>query len=114
MSTSKSLPPTPTFTEGADKIENLDAQLEGLNRRKHNITRIVAGLEAALKKNAVVYDMWKRKEVEKNITNHKMELDDIGREIHEISLQLHRAQRKRDREEGYEACTGLWIKRVTS
>ena len=114
MSTSKSLPPTPTIAEGADKMENLDAQLEGLNRRKHNITRIVAGLEAALKKNAIIYDTWKRKEVEKNIKNHKMELDDIGREIHEISLQLHRAQRKRDREDGYEACTGLWIKRVTS
>ena len=95
-------------------MESLAAQLESLNRRKHNVRRIVADLEAALKKNAVIYDMWKRKEVEKNITNHKMELDDIGREIHDISLQQHRAQRKRDREDGYEACTGLWIKRVTS
>ncbi|KAK5951737.1 hypothetical protein OHC33_007029 [Knufia fluminis] len=114
MSTSKTLPPTPTTTEAAGKIESLDAQLESLNRRKHNTTRIINDLEAALKKNAVVYDMWKRKEVEKNIANHKMALDDIGSEIHEISLQLHRAQRKRDRDDGYEACTGLWIKRVTS
>lgn len=114
MSTSKSLPPTPTVAEAAGKMENLAAQLESLNRRRYNSRRIIADLEAALKKNAVVYDMWKRKEVEKNIINHNMELDDIGREIHEISLQLHRAQRKRDREDGYEACTGLWIKRVTS
>lgn len=113
-STSKSLPPTPTIMEAADKMENLDAQLEGLNRRKHNILRIIRDLEESLRKNAVTYDMWKRREVEKNITNHKLELDDIGSEIHEISLRLHRAQRKRDREDGYEACTGLWIKRITS
>lgn len=114
MSTSKSLPLTPTVLEAADKIENFHAQLEVLERRKHNINRIIADLENSLKKNAIVYDMWKRREVEKNITNHRLELDDIGRDIHDINFVLHRAQRKRDREDGYEACTGLWIKRVTS
>lgn len=114
VSTSKSLPPTPTILEASDKIENFHAQLEALERRKRNINRIISDLEASLKKNAIVYDMWKRKEVEKNITNHRLQLDDIGREIHDINFTLHRAQRKRDREDGYEACTGLWIKRVTS
>lgn len=114
VSTSKSLPPTPTVLEASDKIENFHAQLEALERRKHNINRIVADLENSLKKNAIVYDMWKRREVEKNIANHRLELDDIGRDIHDINFVLHRAQRKRDREDGYEACTGLWIKRVTS
>lgn len=114
MSTSKSLPPTPTVLEASDKIESFDAQLEALNRRKHNVNRIISSLEASLKKNAIVYDMWKRREVEKNITNHRLELDDITREIHDISLQRNRTQRRRDRDDGYEACTGLWIKRVTS
>lgn len=114
MSTSKSLPPTPTVIEAADKIEGLEAQIEALERRKRNTARIINDLEAALKKNAVVYDMWKRKEVEKNITNHKLSLDDIASEIHELSLTLHRAQRKRDRDDGYELNTGLWVKRVTS
>jgi len=114
MSTSKSLPPTPTVAEAADKMETLTAQLECLNRRRYNGGRIVGALEAVLKKNALVYDATKRKEVERNIANHNMELEDVRRQIHEISLQLHRAQRKRDREEGYEACTGLWVKRVTS
>ena len=114
LSTSKTLPPTPTITEAADKIENLEAQLDTLNRRKHNANRIVNGLQTSLKKNAVVYDMWKRREVEKNIINHESELAEIGQEIHELSLQLHRAQKKRDREDGYEKPTGLWIKRVTS
>jgi len=100
--------------EAADKIENLDAQLESLNRRKHNILRIIRDLEGSLVKNAITYNMWKRREVEKSITNHKLELDDIGSDVYEISLRLHRTQRKRDREVGYEACTGLWIKRVTS
>lgn len=114
MSTSKSLPPTPTVIEAGDKIGSLEAQIVVLERRKRNITKIINDLEASLKKNAVIYDMWKRKEVEKNITNHRMSLDDITSEIHELSLTLHRAQRKRDREDGYEVNTGLWIKRVTS
>lgn len=113
MSTSKSLPPTPTVMEASDKIENLDAQLDSLRRRKYNISRIVADLEGALKKNAVNYDMWRRREVEKNITNHKLSLDEISSEIHELSIQLHRAQRKRDEKQGLEA-SSLWIKRVTS
>lgn len=113
-STSKSLPPTPTIIEATDKIENLAAQLEALNRRKYNVSRIIRDLEESLKKNAIIYDMWKRREVEKNIVNHKLALDEISSDIHEISIQLHRAQRKRDREDNYEACTGLWIKRVTS
>lgn len=114
MSTSKSLPPTPTVLEASDKVGNLEAQLEGLRRQKHNILRILSDLNASLRKNAVVYDMWKRKEVEKNITYQRMQLDDVDREIHDVSLQLHRVQRKRDRDDGYEDCTGLWIKRVTS
>ncbi|KAK5098013.1 hypothetical protein LTS08_006768 [Lithohypha guttulata] len=114
FSTSKSLPPTPTVTEATDKIESFEAQLQGLERRKRNTMRIIADLEASLKKNAVVYDMSKRREVEKNIANHKMSLDDITAEVHELSLRLHRAQRKRDRDDNYEINTGLWIKRVTS
>ena len=113
VSTSKSLPPTPTVMEAADKIENLAAQLESLQRRKHNVTRIIGDLESSLRRNAVIYDMWKRREVEKNIINHKMSLDEITSDIHEISIQMHRAQRKRDQQDGVQA-TGLWIKRVTS
>lgn len=113
VSMSKSLPPTPTVVEAGDKIENLEAQLDSLQRRKYNTSRIVCDLEAALKKNAVTYDMWRRREIEKNIVNHKLSLNEIGSEIHELSIQLHRSQRKRDEKEGLEA-SSLWVKRVTS
>lgn len=113
ISTSKSLPPTPTVIEATNKIASLEAQLEALNRRKHNTSQIIANLEGALKRNAIIYERWKRLEVEKNIINHKNTLDDIGREIHELSIQLSRAQRKRDLDAGVET-SPLWIKRVTS
>ena len=114
LSSSKSLPPTPIEMQAGDKISTLEARLEDLSRRRRNNKKIVQELQEALKKNAIVYDTWKRTEVEKQIINLENELLDISREEHEVGLQLHRAQRKKDREDCYENPTGLWIKRVTT
>ena len=114
MSTSKSLPPTPTELEAGDKISTLEARLEDLSRRRRNISKIDRELHDSLKRNAIEYSMRKRKEVEQKITDLGMELDDVMREEHDIGLQLHRAQKKRDKADCYEHPTGLWIKRVTT
>ena len=111
---SKSLPPTPVEMEAGDKISTLEARLEDLERRRRNNTKITYELNESLKRNAINYDMRKRKEVEKLLTNMSMELDAITREEHEVGLTLHRSQKKKDREECYENPTGLWIKKVTS
>ena len=114
MSTSKSLPPTPTELEAGDKISTLEARLEDLSRRRRNISKIDRELHDSLKRNAIEYNTRKRKEVEQKITSMGTELDDVMREEHEIGVQLHRAQKKRDAADCYENPTGLWIKRVTS
>ncbi|KAI9876059.1 MAG: hypothetical protein M1823_007349, partial [Watsoniomyces obsoletus] len=113
-STSKSLPPTPVEMQAGDKIGTLEARLEDLEMRRRNNRRIVRELQEGLKKNAIVYTTWKRMEIEKQITNLEQGLTDIVREEHEVGLHLHRAQKKRDREDSYENPTGLWIKRVTT
>lgn len=114
LSLSKSLPQVPPELEATDKISNLEAQLDGLAMRRHNITRIVRDLNSSLQKNAIVYDIWKRKEVAHRISNQEDELQNIANEEHDIALRLHRALKKRDKENYYELPTGLWIKRVTS
>ncbi|RMZ80826.1 hypothetical protein DV737_g2872, partial [Chaetothyriales sp. CBS 132003] len=110
----KSLPPTPVELQASDKISSLEARLEDLARRRRNNTKINRELTANLARNAINYDMRKRKEVEKLIASLGLELDDIGREEHEVALILHRARKKRDRDSCYENPTGLWIRRVTS
>ncbi|KAG9767726.1 hypothetical protein KCU88_g7411, partial [Aureobasidium melanogenum] len=113
-SADKSLPPTPMELEAADKASSLQARLEDLSRRKRNMNKIISELRESLKKNAIVYDARKRKEVDKMIVNLNLELQDITNEEHETALRLHRVQKRRDKEDFYEQPTGLWIKRVTT
>lgn len=114
MSTTKSLPPTPVEMQAADKVGSLQARLDDLTRRKRNLNKIILELQDSLKKNAIIYDARKRKEVDKMITNLQMEIQDVNNEEHDVQLKLHRVQKRRDKEDFYEKPTGLWIKRVTS
>ncbi|KIX03093.1 uncharacterized protein Z518_06643 [Rhinocladiella mackenziei CBS 650.93] len=114
MSIAKSLPPTPVELQAADKVTSLEARLEDLSRRKRNLNKIIRELQESLKKNAIVYDARKRKEVDKMIINLNLELQEITNEEHETGLRLHRVQKRRDKDDFYEQPTGLWIKRVTS
>ncbi|EXJ82953.1 hypothetical protein A1O3_06770 [Capronia epimyces CBS 606.96] len=114
LSAGKSLPPTPVELEAADKAASLQARLEDLSRRKRNLNKIIFELRESLKKNAIIYDARKRKEVDKMIINLNLELQDIASEEHETALRLHRVQKRRDKDDFYEEPTGLWIKRVTS
>jgi uncharacterized protein (DUF342 family) len=117
LSTTKSLPPTPVelqASEAADKLGSLQARLDDLARRKRNVDKIIYELQESLKKNAIIYDARKRKEVDKMITNLHMEMQDIKNEEHDVQLKLHRVQKRRDKDDFYEQPTGLWIKRVTT
>jgi hypothetical protein len=117
LSTTKSLPPTPVelqASEAADKLGSLQARLDDLARRKRNVNKIIFELQESLKKNAIIYDARKRKEVDKMITNLHMEMQDIKNEEHDVQLKLHRVQKRRDKDDFYEQPTGLWIKRVTT
>ncbi|OAL32763.1 hypothetical protein AYO22_00237 [Fonsecaea multimorphosa] len=114
LSATKSLPPTPVELQAADKITFLTARLEDLARRKRNLNKIILELQESLRKNAIVYDSRKRKEVDKMITNLNLEIQDVKNEEHDVQLRLHRAQKRRDKDDFYEQPTGLWIKRVTT
>lgn len=110
----KSLPQCPPELEAFDKITTLEARLDDLSRRKRNINKIKAALADSLRRNAVAYDVRKRKEVETKLKNLDNEWSEVAQEEHEVGLRLHRAQKKKDREENNLEPTSLWIKRVTS
>ena len=110
----KSLPQCPPELEASDKITTLEARLDDLARRKRNINKIKSALADTLRRNAVSYDVKKRKEVETKLKNLDAEMSEVTQEEHEVGLRLHRAQKKRDREENNLEPTSLWIKRVTS
>jgi hypothetical protein len=108
----KDLPPTPQEMQAGDKIAALEAKQNHLLTRKRNNSRIRAELSDSLKRNAITYDMYKRKEVESRIKELEEEMQEIHQEEHDVGVQLHRAQKKRDKDNPEQ--TSLWISRVTA
>jgi hypothetical protein len=51
--------------------------------------------------------------VEKRKKEFEDELDEIRREEHEVGLKLHRAWRKREREDPNGSECAIWVRRVT-
>ena len=87
--------------------------MDDLARRKKNIGTIMRELTQVIQPSPIAYDMAARAEVKKTVASLNKELADIGQEEHEVGLKLHRAQKKRDKENIYEP-TGLWVRRITS
>lgn len=110
---SKSLPQCPPEMEAPDKISSLEARMEEYARRKRNVSKLINKLKSGAQPSNIAFDLRTREEVKRTIKGLEGELADIIQEEHDVGLKLHRAQRKKDREEMYENPTGLWIKRVT-
>ena len=114
-STAKDLPPPPPpeAVPAGDKVDILEARQAQLAGRKRNNGRIRAELTEALRRNAIIYDIFKRRDVEGRIKELERERDEITNEEHEVGVLLHRAQKKRDNADEYESNTTLWITRMT-
>src|SRR5450432_2163751 len=110
---SKSLPQCPPEMEAPDKISSLEARMDEFARRKRNVSKLINQLKGGVQPSNIAFDLRTREEVKRTIKGLEGELADIIQEEHDVGLRLHRAQRKKDREEMYENPTGLWIKRVT-
>ncbi len=111
-STAKNLPPSPLETESGDLITTLQAKLDNLQHRRTNLQRITADMERHLSPSANV-DRLMRDSMKRTVDQWKTELDEIVRQQHEIGLRLHRAWRRREREECLDEPTGLWVRRIT-
>lgn len=110
-SAEKALPTTPSELSTHDYITTLTAQLQSLSNRKHNLLKMVQGLESVTfgQPNPMVIDLEKRRQTKERLRAVEGELSEVRREEHETGLKLMKAEKRRDQE----GPTALWIRRVT-
>jgi hypothetical protein len=110
--TSKALPAPPSQLSASDHISLLESQQEDLRIRRNNVYRLLNDLNNAAPPNPLLTDFKKSRLVEQRKKTYQEDLDGIKREEHEVGLKLHRAWKKREREEGGSG-SALWVRRVT-
>ena len=113
-STSKCLPLSPPEAQSEDLITTLQAQLDNLRHQRGNLQRIVLDLNRLLAPGPNSPDRHARADLKSTVDQCSSELDEIIRQEHEVGMRLHRAWRRREKEELCDEPTGLWVRRVTS
>lgn len=111
--TNKALPQPPTTLSASDHISLLESQLEDLRVRRTNVYRLLNDLNKAAPANPLVTDFKRARLVEQRKRGYEDELSEIKAEEHDIGMKLHRAWKKREREDPNQG-SALWIRRVTS
>ncbi|KAI9871367.1 MAG: hypothetical protein M1830_002984 [Pleopsidium flavum] len=109
---SKTLPQSPPEIESVDRISKLQAKLDNLHRRRLNLQTVIRELSQVIQPSSAVYDMASRREIKKTVEGLNSELAGVIKEEHEAGMKLHRAWKKRDKDDIWEP-TGLWVRRVT-
>ncbi|KAF1947853.1 hypothetical protein EJ02DRAFT_332364 [Clathrospora elynae] len=112
--TFKALPQPPTTLSALDHISLLESQIEDLRIRRNNVYRLLSDLNNAAPPNPLITDFKKSRLVEQRKRAFEDELSEIRREEHDVGLKLHRAWKKREREDPNQAGSALWVRRVTS
>jgi hypothetical protein len=110
----KALPPTPQEIASHDHVSALQAQINDLMQQRRNVEKILRDLTRPEATNPMMTNFKIEREREKRVQALRDELNEIGMLEHDVGLRLHRAQRRHEREEGYEGFNTLWVRRVTS
>ncbi|KAF3404239.1 hypothetical protein DPV78_002747 [Talaromyces pinophilus] len=95
------------------RIDSLEGRRRQLSLRKESIKTMLHELTEVIQPSSIAYDMATRDEVKKTVNSLKNELDDIGKEDHEIGLKLVRLYKNLNNVSEYEQ-SSLWVKRITS
>ncbi|KNG49484.1 hypothetical protein DDE82_004926 [Stemphylium lycopersici] len=112
--TSKALPQPPTILSALDNISLLESQQEDLRIQRNNIYRLLTDLNNAAPPNPFLTDFKKARVADQRKKAFEEELDEIRRLEHDVGLRLHRAWKKRERDDPHSAGSALWVRRVTS
>jgi hypothetical protein len=78
------------------------------------VYRLLKDLNNAAPTNPLVTDFKKARVAEERKKAFQEELDEIRAEEHDIGLKLHRAWKKRERDDPNSNGSALWVRRVTS
>ena len=95
------------------RVDNLESRRRQLSLRKESIKTMLHELTEVIQPSSIAYDMATRDEVKKTVSSLKSELDDIGKEDHEIGLKLVRLYKNLNNVSEFEQ-SSLWVKRITS
>ena len=116
-SLSKALPPAPPEILSAnDRVENLNARLNGLALRRSNINKSIKQMTELMPQHKLMAtpEVLQRREEEKEKVEHlREELANVQQEEYELGIKLHRANKRLAREAEFEP-TGLWVRRIAN
>lgn len=110
--TQKALPQPPTTLSASDHVSLLESQMEDLNVRRSNVYKMLQRMNAAAPSNPMLTDFKTARMTEQRKKAFEDELAEIKIEEHDVGLKLHRALRKRERDDPNSG-SALWIRRVT-
>lgn len=88
--------------------------MEDLRIRRSNVYRLLQDLQNQAPMNPLLTDFKRARLVEARKRSFEDELSEIKREEHDVGMKLHRAWKKREREDPNQAGSAIWVRRVTS
>lgn len=112
--TSKALPAPPSALTAADHIAVLESQMEDLRIRRNNVYRLLNDLNNAAPANPLITDFKRARLADQRKRAFEDDLAEIKIEEHDVGMRLHRAWKKREREDPGQAGSAIWVRRVTS
>jgi hypothetical protein len=104
----------PTSLSAADHIAVLESAMEDLRIRRSNVYRLLNDLNNAAPPNPLITDFKRARLVEQRKRAFEDELSEIKREEYDVGMKLHRAWKKRERDDPNQAGSAIWVRRVTS
>lgn len=110
----KSLPKTPQELSSPDLIASLQAQQSDLSLQRRNLQRVIADLEAPEAKNPMTNSFKVIREREKQLDSLKLDLADVLRRDHELGMRLHRAWKRKERDDPSAPGSTFWVRRATA
>ncbi|KAJ4994065.1 hypothetical protein SVAN01_00542 [Stagonosporopsis vannaccii] len=110
--TRKALPQPPTTQAATDHVSLLESQIEDMRVRRSNVYKVLSDINSAAPSNPMLTDFKTARVMEQKKKALEAELAEIKIEEHDIGLKLHRALRKRERDDPNSG-SALWIRRVT-
>jgi hypothetical protein len=110
----KSLPKTPQELSSPDLIASLQAQQNDLSQQRRNVQRIIADLERPEAKNPLHNSFKVIREREKQLETLKLELADVIRKDYELGMRLHRAWKRKERDDPNTPGSIFWVRRATA
>jgi len=97
-----------------DRISQLEVEQEKLETDRYELRKEIYKLQTVLPPNPSTHNPAMREKMKGQLEDMQQKLADVEKEIHETGLKLRRAIRRREKRDGYEGPTHLWVSRVTA